>query len=71
VYDHTSIVRFIESRFGLPALSARDANATPPMEMFDFRNPPFATAPDIAAKTPVDPTVLANCKQSLAPLSCH
>jgi phospholipase C len=71
VYDHTSIVRFIESRFGLPAMSARDANATPPMEMFDFQNPPFATPPDIAAKTPVDPTVLATCKQSLAPLSCH
>ena len=30
---------------------ARDANATPPIEMFDFKNPPFMTPPDITAKT--------------------
>jgi phospholipase C len=71
VYDHTSLTRFIEARFGLPALTARDANATPPFEMFDFQNPPFTTPPDIQATTPVDPTVLSNCKQSLAPLSCQ
>jgi len=71
VYDHASLTRFIEARFGLPALTARDANATPPMEMFDFQNPPFMAPPTIAAKTPVDPTVLASCKQTLAPLSCH
>jgi phospholipase C len=70
IYDHTSLTRFIEARFGLPALTARDANATPPFEMFDFQSPPFATPPNITARTPVDPTVLAQCKQSLAPLSC-
>jgi phospholipase C len=71
VYDHASLTRFIEARFGLPALTARDANATPPMDLFDFQNPPFLTPPTVAAKTPVDATVLAQCKQSLAPLSCH
>jgi phospholipase C len=70
VHDHTSITRFIETRFGLPAMTGRDANALPPLEMFDFQNPPFMTPPTIAAHTPVDPTVLANCKQQLAPLSC-
>jgi phospholipase C len=40
VYDHTSIVRFVESRFTLPALSNRDANAEVPWEMFDFDAPP-------------------------------
>ena len=29
VYDHTSILRFVEERFGLPTLSARDAAAAP------------------------------------------
>jgi phospholipase C len=70
VHDHTSILRFIEARFGLPALTARDANATPPMEMFDFKNPPFMTPPTIAATTTVPPTILTQCKQTLAPLSC-
>jgi phospholipase C len=70
VHDHTSITRFIEARFGLPALTGRDANSTPPMEMFDFKNPPFMTPPNLTAHTPVDPSVLAQCKQTLAPLAC-
>jgi phospholipase C len=44
-YDHTSITRFIETKFKLPALSRRDANADPLMDMFDFQNPPFMTPP--------------------------
>ncbi len=47
VYDHGSILRFVEARFGLPALTARDANATPPLEMFDFANPPHRTPPTL------------------------
>ncbi len=70
VFDHTSVVRFIEARFGLPALTARDANATPPMDMFDFQNPPFLTPPAIAAHTTVPDPILAQCKQSMAPTSC-
>ena len=69
VHDHTSIIRFIEARFGLPALTARDANATPPMEMFDFKNPPFMTPPTITAHTTVPPAILTQCGQSYAP-SC-
>ncbi len=53
VYDHTSILRFIETRFDLPALSARDANADAMLRMFDFRNPPFETAPTLPA-APID-----------------
>ncbi len=70
VYDHTSLVRFIEARFGLPAMTARDANATPPFELFDFENPPFATPPTLDAHTTVDPAVLDRCGQSLAPIGC-
>ncbi|HEY2516219.1 MAG TPA: alkaline phosphatase family protein, partial [Polyangiaceae bacterium] len=70
VYDHTSITRFIEARFGLPALTARDANATPPMEMFDFKSPPFMTPPSITATTTVPAAILQQCKQTMAPTSC-
>jgi len=35
-YDHTSILRFIEARFVMPAMTGRDANAEAPWEMFDF-----------------------------------
>jgi phospholipase C len=50
-YDHTSITRFIETRFNLPALTKRDANADPLTDLFDFKNPPFTTAPSIPPAT--------------------
>lgn len=46
-YDHTSIVRFIQAKHRVPALTARDANADIPTDMFDFANPPFLTPPVI------------------------
>ncbi len=49
VYDHTSITRFIEARFDLPALTARDANAEALTDLFDFSTAAFATPPAIAA----------------------
>jgi len=60
VDDHTSILRFIEYRFGLPSLTNRDANADPMLDMFDFQNPTFSTPPTLAAAT-IDPTQLAAC----------
>ena len=47
VHDHTSILRFIEYRFGLPTLTNRDANADPMLEFFDFQNPAFMTPPTL------------------------
>ncbi len=70
VHDHASITRFIETRFGLPALTARDANAAPPLEMFDFKNPPFMTPPNITATTTVPQAILDQCKQTMAPVTC-
>src|SRR5205807_4667357 len=40
-HDHTSILRFIATRFDLRALTARDANADPMLEFFDFGHPRF------------------------------
>ena len=45
VYDHTSILRLVESKWNLPALSNRDANAHPMLDCFDFRSPAFLTPP--------------------------
>ncbi len=59
VTDHTSILRFVEARFDLPALTHRDANAEPPFDMFDFSHP-VLTVPHLAA-APVDQTLLAAC----------
>ena len=54
-HDHTSILRFIETRFDLPALTARDANADPMLEFFAFnKNPPLLKVPALPAAT-IDP----------------
>jgi len=50
--DHTSITRFIEAVFGLPALTARDANADGLLGLFDFScaPQPVPTAPAAVTK---------------------
>jgi phospholipase C len=46
VYDHTAILKLIETRFNLPALTARDAaQADMSTDFFDFTNVPWATPP--------------------------
>ena len=61
VYDHTSITRFIETVFKLPALTNRDANADPMTDFFDFDQPAFMTPPRIPAPT-VDQAGLDECR---------
>ena len=60
VNDHTSILRFIETRFGLPAMSRRDAAANPMLEFFDFSNPTFSTPPSLPP-APLNPAEVAYC----------
>ena len=45
VNDHTSILKFIETRYGLSPLSTRDAAANPMLETFDFAQAPRAFQP--------------------------
>jgi phospholipase C len=45
VYDHTSVLKMIEWRWGLPALTARDAAARNLAEVLDFTRPANLTAP--------------------------
>lgn len=51
-YDHTAILKLIETRFGLSALTLRDA-AQPDLstDFFDFVNTPWATPPTPPAQT--------------------
>jgi len=60
VNDHTSILRFIETRFGLPALTRRDAAANPMLEFFDFNHPAFMTPPALPP-APINQAQLAAC----------
>jgi hypothetical protein len=47
INDHTSILKFIEARFSLPTLTARDAAANDMTEFFNFSSPAFATPPKL------------------------
>jgi phospholipase C len=58
--DHTSILSLIEKRFGMPALTNRDASADPMLDYFDFSNPAFATPPHLP-DAPIDPAHAAQC----------
>jgi phospholipase C len=60
VFDHTSVLRFIESRFSLPALTKRDANALAPWDVFDFTAPSSTTPPPMPA-VPVDQALVQQC----------
>ena len=55
-----SILKFIETRFGLPTLTARDAGADPMLEFFDFNTATFAVPPVLPAAV-VDPVQLNAC----------
>lgn len=59
VYDHTSILRLLETKWNLPALSNRDANANTMLDCFDFRSPAFLAPPALPAAPP--PTGAAAC----------
>jgi phospholipase C len=63
ITDHTSITRFVEQRFKLPAMSARDANADPLSDLFDFTKAALLKAPSLPTPT-VDPTLLRTCQNA-------
>jgi phospholipase C len=61
VGDHTSLLRFIEARFRLPAMTGRDANADPLYDLFDFSSAQQATPAALPAVEQPDPTQLQDC----------
>jgi len=54
VYDHTSILKFVETKWNLPALTKRDAHAADLLDCLDlhgppaFREPPSLPKPSLA-----------------------
>jgi phospholipase C len=62
VNEHTSLLKFIETKWNLPAMTFRDANASNMFEFFDFHGrPPFLEPPRVAS--PLNPF--------LGPLPAH
>jgi phospholipase C len=59
--DLTSILRLVEARWLLPALTGRDANAWPLLDMFDFDTPAFATPPTDLAPAVIDEAKMDRC----------
>jgi phospholipase C len=54
LYDHTSVLAFVERKWNLPAMTWRDANANDLADMLDLeamtrRRPTFPQLPDLAA----------------------
>lgn len=58
--DHTAVIRFLEARYGLSPLTARDAAQPDLLDFFDFQNPPWATPPP-QAQLPVPPSQGTSC----------
>jgi len=63
VHDHTSILKLVETKWNLPALTRRDANADNLLDSVDLVNPPaFLTPPTLAAA--LDPTADDGCQST-------
>ena len=56
-----AILRFLEARFDLPALGARDANADPLLDLFDFSKKATPAPPDLP-EPPIEQARLDRCK---------
>ncbi|MCU1354491.1 MAG: Acid phosphatase, partial [Acidimicrobiales bacterium] len=66
VHDHTSILKLIETKFNLGALTKRDANASNLLDSLDLTGPPPFLEPPTLAK-PGLPAAGSSCEPSVAP----
>jgi phospholipase C len=63
IYDHTSILKTVEEKWNLPALTRRDANANSLFDMLDLeKKPAFMKPPKLPAAA--NPTPKAGCLSS-------
>jgi phospholipase C len=60
VHDHTSILKLVETKWNLPALTHRDAAADDLLDSIDLTRPPHFLVPPRLA-TGADPSALAEC----------
>lgn len=68
--DHTSILRFIEAWKGLGALTDRDANAWPLLDMFDFETLRTDIPPFPSFTKSVDASHIASCSTDTVNSCC-
>jgi phospholipase C len=47
VFDHTSVLKLVQEKWNLPALTARDAAARAPLDMLDLTGPPAFLEPPV------------------------
>jgi phospholipase C len=67
VHDHTSILKLLETKYNLPALTDRDAAADALLDCLDFDSPPaFMTPPVLPA--PRNPTITTPLCSSPGPI---
>jgi phospholipase C len=60
IFDHSSVCALVESKWNLPAMTYRDANANAMLDMLDLSTPSFLTPPALAAPLlDTDPNALA------------
>jgi len=59
VYDHTSILKTIERKWNLPAMTFRDANANDLLDCLDLTGPPRLLHPQLSA--PANSTGVSHC----------
>ena len=65
VHDHTSVLRLIETKFNLGALTRRDANADNLLDCLDLKDPPFIEPPVLAR--PGLPATGSRCTPEIPP----
>jgi len=63
VSDHTSILKLVETKWNLPALTRRDANASDLLDMVDLKAPPAFLDPPTLPRA-ADPTLRAQCTET-------
>jgi len=61
VTDLSSVLRLVQARYLLPALTGRDANAWPLLDMFDFSSPALLDPPELA-EAPVNEERVTACR---------
>jgi hypothetical protein len=59
VHDHTSILKLVETKWNLPALTYRDANASNLLDCLDLRTAAFLEPPRLPA--PANPEGVSRC----------
>jgi phospholipase C len=58
VADFTAILKFIETRYSLPALTKRDAAQMDMTEFFNFNSPPWMSPPALPVQNLSNPCYL-------------